>query len=181
MLTLMVGSPDETDDDVKATLDLVYEMERRGLFAFLIPSIFTPLPDTRMEHSKGVTESRQLSPLQWQLILKCWKFNLQPGQFISWVPSVWRIGSLFLWAYKLRRLNGPNCTWPMLMFSGVVPERLLARYKKIYIGAIGHTKSRRELIAGVRSHFRQFFQSDEDLRTVMAAPPGAAAVESLHV
>ena len=39
---------------LKATLDLVYEMERRGLFAFLIPSIFTPLHDTRMEMEKGV-------------------------------------------------------------------------------------------------------------------------------
>ena len=40
------------------TLDLVYEMERRNLFAFLIPSIFTPLHDTRMENKKGVTETQ---------------------------------------------------------------------------------------------------------------------------
>ena len=40
-----------------ATLDLIYEMERRGLFAFLIPSIFTPLHDTRMEMEKGVTQT----------------------------------------------------------------------------------------------------------------------------
>ena len=42
MLTLMVGNPGETDEDVKATLDLIYEMERRGLFGFLVPSVFTP-------------------------------------------------------------------------------------------------------------------------------------------
>ena len=36
-MTLIVGSPGETDEDVPATLDLVYEMERRGLFAFLDP------------------------------------------------------------------------------------------------------------------------------------------------
>ena len=34
-MTLIVGNPDETDEDIMATLDLVYEMERRGLFAFL--------------------------------------------------------------------------------------------------------------------------------------------------
>jgi radical SAM superfamily enzyme YgiQ (UPF0313 family) len=182
MLTLMVGSPDETDDDVRATLDLVYEMEHRGLFAFLVPSIFTPLPDTRMEHRKGVTESRQLTRLQWQLILKCWKFNLQPGQYISWVPSVWRLGSLLLWASKLRRLNGPHCTWPLMMFSGVVPERLLARYGKIYIGRIERTKSRRGLIAGVRPHYQQFFSVDDDVRAVMeAAPAGSMQATSAHV
>ena len=52
-VTLIVGSPGETDDDVKATLDLIYEVERRGLFAFFIPSIFTPLHDTRMEKKRG--------------------------------------------------------------------------------------------------------------------------------
>ncbi len=62
-----------------ATLDLIYEVERRGLFAFFIPSIFTPLHDTRMETKKGVTETRQLTPLQWQLMMKCWKMNLRPG------------------------------------------------------------------------------------------------------
>jgi hypothetical protein len=43
------------DDDVKATLDLIYEVERRGLFAFFIPSIFTPLHDTRMGTSAAST------------------------------------------------------------------------------------------------------------------------------
>ncbi len=79
-MTLIVGNPGETDDDCRATLDLIYEVERRGLFAFFIPSIFTPLHDTRMEKPKGVTETRELTPLQWQLIMKCWKMNLRPGQ-----------------------------------------------------------------------------------------------------
>ena len=52
-MTLIIGSPGETDDDAKATLDLIYEVERRGLFAFFIPSIFTPLHDTRMENEEG--------------------------------------------------------------------------------------------------------------------------------
>src|ERR1700752_1038555 len=32
--TLIVGNPGETDEDVRATIDLIYEVERRGLFAF---------------------------------------------------------------------------------------------------------------------------------------------------
>jgi radical SAM superfamily enzyme YgiQ (UPF0313 family) len=177
MLTLMVGSPGETDDDVRATLDLVYEMERRGLFAFLIPSIFTPLPDTRMAQARGVTESRELTALQWQLILKCWAFNLQPGQYVSWIPGAWRLGSLLLWATKLRRLNGPNSTWPLMMFSGVLSERVLARLGKIHVGRVERTKSRRELIEGVRPHYQPFFPDDEDVRAVRdpTAPAGPGA------
>ncbi len=52
-MTLIVGNPGETDEDVVATLDLVYEVERRGLFAFFIPSIFTPLHDTRIDNRRG--------------------------------------------------------------------------------------------------------------------------------
>ena len=119
-MTLIIGSPNETDDDVKATLDVIYEVERRGLFAFFIPSIFTPLHDTRMEKKKGVTETNQLTPLQWQLMMKCWKMNLRPGQASWWAPTVWRLGAIVLWAWKLRKLNGPNFTWPMLLFASAI-------------------------------------------------------------
>ena len=87
-MTLIIGNPGETDEDVKDTLDLIYEVERRGLFAFFIPSIFTPLHDTRMESKKGVSETRELTPLQWQLMMKCWKMNLRPGQASWWAPTV---------------------------------------------------------------------------------------------
>ena len=62
MMTLMIGNPGETDEDTQETLDLVYEMDRRGLFAFLVPSIFTPLHETRMETSDRRHSTRQLSP-----------------------------------------------------------------------------------------------------------------------
>ena len=110
MLTLMVGNPGETDDDVKATLDLIYEMERRGLFGFLVPSVFTPLEGTRMEHDIGVTETKNLTPLQWQLILRCWKMNMRPGLYSWWGPLSFKIGGVALWATRLRKTNGPNFT-----------------------------------------------------------------------
>ena len=143
-----------------ATLDLIYEMERRGLFAFLIPSIFTPLHDTRMEMEKGVTQTRQLTKLQWQLMMKCWKMNLRPGQYSWWGPTSWRVGSIGLWLYKLRKLNGPNFTYPLLMFSSVLSEKRLAKMGKIYMGKPLKTKSRKELIAGLKPKMRQYLRTD---------------------
>jgi Radical SAM superfamily len=160
MMTLMVGNPGETDQDVQETLDLVYEMERRGLFAFLIPSIFTPLHDTRMEHQTGVTHTRQLSPLQWQLLMKCWKHNLRPGQYSWWGPVAWRVGSLIMWLYRLRKLNGPNFTWPLMMFAGVAPERILQGVGKIHVGKLLLSKSRRELVASLRPNHLKHLRAD---------------------
>lgn len=160
VMTLIVGSPDETDDDVRATLDLVYEMERRGLFAFLVPSIFTPLHDTRMEKEMGVSETRKLTPLQWQLMMKCWKLNLRPGLYSWWGPLAWRTGALALWAWKLRKINGPNFTWPLFMFASALPEEWMGKLGKIYVGQPLKTKSRRELLATIRPNQQQHLRPD---------------------
>ncbi|HWP43392.1 MAG TPA: radical SAM protein [Blastocatellia bacterium] len=172
MMTLIVGNPGETDEDVMETLDLIYEIERRGLFAFLVPSIFTPLHDTRMEKERGVSETRQLTPLQWQLMMKCWKMNLRPALYSWWGPMAWRIGSIGLWLYRLRKLNGPNFTWPLWMFSGAISEGLLGRMGKIYIGKPMKTKSRRELIATLKPHHLQYLRADcGDLPEGYTLPP----------
>jgi hypothetical protein len=172
-MTLIVGNPGETDDDVRATLDLIYEVERRGLFAFFIPSIFTPLHDTRMEKKKGVTETQQLTPLQWQLIMKCWKMNLRPGQYSWWGPTAWRLGALGLWAYKLRKLNGPNFTWPLLMFSSALPESLMHRMGKIHVGRPLEVKTRKELIASLKPHYWQYLRADNGDLPEGYSPPEA--------
>jgi len=170
-MTLIVGSPDETDDDVRATLDLIYEVERRGLFAFFIPSIFTPLHDTRMEKKKGVTETKQLTPLQWQLMMKCWKMNLRPGQNSWWAPAVWRVSALALWAFRLRKMNGPGFTWPLFMFASALPESVMAKAGKIYLGKPLRVKSRKELLETIKPTMRRHLRPDTgDLPDDMGAP-----------
>ena len=159
-VTLIVGNPGETDEDVQATLDLIYEVERRGLFAFFIPSIFTPLHDTRMQDKKGVTETRQLTPLQWQLMMKCWKMNLRPGQYSWWAPTAWRVGALGLWAWKLRKINGKSFTWPLFMFASALPEKVMAKLGKIYMGKPLKVKSRKELLATIRPNQQKFLRAD---------------------
>jgi radical SAM superfamily enzyme YgiQ (UPF0313 family) len=171
-MTLIVGNPDETDDDVRATLDVIYEVERRGLFAFFIPSIFTPLPDTRMERQTGVTQTRELTPLQWQLMMKCWKMNLRPGQASWWAPTAWRVGAIGMWAARLRKLNGPGFTWPLFMFANALPEALMAKMGKIYLGQPLHIKTRKELLATVRPGMRQYLRPDTGDMPEM--PPTAA-------
>jgi hypothetical protein len=160
VMTILVGAPGETDEDVMATLDVVYEIERRGLFGFLVPSVFTPLHDTRMERMEGVTETQQLTPLQWQLMMKCWKFNLRFGVRGRFTPLAWRTGALAVWAAKLRKINGPHFTWPLLMFASAAPESLMARMGKIYRGKPITSKTRRELLATLRPSQLGYLRED---------------------
>jgi hypothetical protein len=73
-MTLIIGSQSgPTGREGHNRLDLRSRAPRP--FAFFIPSI-TPLHDTRMELKKGVRA--RAAPLQWQLMMKCWKMNLRP-------------------------------------------------------------------------------------------------------
>lgn len=186
-VTLIVGNPGETDEDVMATLDLIYEVERRGQFAFFIPSIFTPLHDTRMQDKEGVKETMQLTPLQWQLIMKCWKMNLRPGQYSWWAPTAWRVGALGLWAWKLRKTNGPGFKWPLFMFSSAMPEWLMDKMGKIYVGKPLKTKTRKELLATIKPHQWKYLREDNgDLpdgyyEQVAKEPKAAKALPVLSV
>jgi hypothetical protein len=182
-VTLIVGNPGETDEDNLATLDLIYEVERRGLFAFFIPSIFTPLHDTRMEQKQGVTETRQLTPLQWQLMMKCWKMNLRPGQNSWWGPTAWRLGGIGLWLWRLRKLNGPHFTWPLLMFSSALPERLMGALGKIHVGTPLAVKTRKELLATIKPHQWRYLRADngEIPEAPPSVPPPAPAQPTLNL
>jgi radical SAM superfamily enzyme YgiQ (UPF0313 family) len=153
--TLIVGSPGETDEDSMATLDLLYEVERRGLHCMWVPSIFTPLVNTRMERGEGVRETQHLSKLQWQVIMKAWAIASRIGLQTTWGKLSFGAGALMLWAARLRRVNGANFTWPLVQFSGAVPERWLERTGRIYAGRPLARVTRDDLLATIRPDWRQ--------------------------
>jgi radical SAM superfamily enzyme YgiQ (UPF0313 family) len=167
--TLIVGSPGETDEDSMATLDLLYEVERRGLHCMWVPSIFTPLVKTRMEHGEGVRETQHLSKLQWQVIMKAWAVASRIGLQTTWGRLSFGAGALILWAARLRRVNGPNFTWPLVQFSGVVAERWLERTGRIYAGRPLPRVTREDLLATVRPDWR------EAIAAARASAPAARA------
>jgi radical SAM superfamily enzyme YgiQ (UPF0313 family) len=168
--TIIVGSPDETDEDSQATLDMLYEAERRGLYAMWVPSIFTPLKDTRMEHAVGVQETQQLTRLQWQVIMKAWRIASSIGLQTRWGKTSFGVGSLVLWAMRLRRVNGPNFTWPLVQFSKTVPESWLHKSGKLYEGKPIARVSRDELLETVRPDWREKITFAQ--RSQMAAAAG---------
>ena len=167
--TLIVGSPGETDEDSMATLDLLYEVERRGLHCMWVPSIFTPLVKTRMEHGEGVRETQHLSKLQWQVIMKAWAIASHIGLQTTWGKVSFGAGALILWAARLRRVNGPNFTWPLVEFSGAVPDRWLERTGRLYRGRPLPRVTRDDLLATVRPDWQ------EAIAAARASRPAARA------
>ena len=65
-----------------------------------------------------------------------------------------------MWLYRLRKLNGPNFTWPLMTFAGLAPEEILQKLGKIHAGKPLATKTRRELIASLRPNYWKYLRAD---------------------
>ena len=76
------------------------------------------------------------------------------GLQTRWGKTVFGLGSLALWAVRLRRVNGPNFTWPLVQFSKTVPESFLHRTGRLYEGKPIARMSREALLETVRSDWR---------------------------
>src|SRR2546423_2329150 len=71
--TFIIGLPGETDDDVKESLNLLYDLrDAKGTF---VPTFFVPLEDTRMQ-KKDSAKMIDMTELQWEFFFTCWKYNV---------------------------------------------------------------------------------------------------------
>jgi radical SAM superfamily enzyme YgiQ (UPF0313 family) len=85
LTTWLVGLPDEEEEDVIATLELLDDM--KGMNLFVTPLLWVPLrPSILSEGSRPQTEA--LTDLQWEVFIRSWKFNLDvwrpPLKMNSW-------------------------------------------------------------------------------------------------
>jgi hypothetical protein len=62
--------------------------------------------------------------------------------------------------FRLRKMNGPGFTWPLFMFASALPEKVMARAGKIYMGRPLRIKSRKELLETVKPSMRRFLRTD---------------------
>ena len=79
LATLIVGLPDEKEEDVLATLELMDKL--KGYNAFYVPLFFVPLENCVLMNKKG-TELDSLSRARWDFFIKCWEYNIK-----IWKPT----------------------------------------------------------------------------------------------
>ena len=74
LATLIVGLPDETEDDVNETLTLMDDL--RDFNAFYVPLFFVPLEDCLLMNKRGA-EYDQLTKMRWDFLTRCWEYNVR--------------------------------------------------------------------------------------------------------
>ena len=74
LCTLIVGLPDEKEEDVAETLELMDDL--RGYYAFYVPLFFVPLENCLLMNNRG-TELDSLTKVRWEFVNRCWKYNVE--------------------------------------------------------------------------------------------------------
>jgi hypothetical protein len=119
-----------------------------------------------MEDMTGVKETRELTKLQWQLIMSCWKISASIALQSWWGPYAWSLGAFVFWALRGRRVNGPNFTWPAMHFSRVVPGALTYGVGGLYRGKPLRILSHSALLDTVASKWKPYFKDVPDTATL---------------
>ncbi|HZT28602.1 MAG TPA: radical SAM protein [Bryobacteraceae bacterium] len=136
MCTFILGLPGETPQDTRESLDLLFAL--KDAKSCVIPTLFVPLEDTRLESRKSARVA-ELTDLQWEFFFTCWRYNLD---FFRNSRSVqWRFNlRVPIYYYLLgRRLFGSVMKYPLLRLAHF-PEWFLRR--KLYLDFSGRTAPR---------------------------------------
>ncbi|MCP5113067.1 MAG: B12-binding domain-containing radical SAM protein, partial [bacterium] len=119
--TFIVGLPNETDDDVKQSLDLLYRLRKFKIL--YVPSIFTPLDDTRMASGHAL-KPRELTKLQWEFILTAWKMSREFGVVNESSNWMWKAGMFAFYHLRGRWIHGPQFRYPAMRFAGISEDKI---------------------------------------------------------
>jgi len=115
LCTIMTGQPDETEEDVIATLNLIDDLRNHNSKMFYTPVLFIPLEEAVLGNCKR-TNLNNLTELQWEVIARSWRNNID-----FWASDMQKIiGPGFFLAHWLygRWRHGKKATRPMLHLSG---------------------------------------------------------------
>lgn len=114
LATLIVGLPGENEKDTIATLELLEKLESSKLF--YVPLLFTSEEDCMLREARHMS-LKHLTPLQWELIAKCWEHNIKVFTTKNFQRII-KIGAIIAYSLYYRWKHGRKVLRPIMRFSG---------------------------------------------------------------
>ncbi|MFA5363981.1 MAG: radical SAM protein [Candidatus Bathyarchaeia archaeon] len=115
LATLIVGLPEETENDTNATLELLDKLKHSKLF--YVPLLFTSEDDCMLKKASHM-DLKHLTPLQWELLARCWRHNIElfAADISEW-PT--RVAAMVAYVLYYRWKHGKKALDPLLKLSGI--------------------------------------------------------------
>jgi len=124
LCTIMTGQPEETEEDVIATLNLIDDLKNHNAKMFYTPVLFIPLKEAVLGNCRR-TNLNNLTELQWEVLARCWRNNID-----FWTPDMKKIyGPAFFFAhwFYARWKHGKKSTRPMMRLAGFPVGRKIGK------------------------------------------------------
>jgi radical SAM superfamily enzyme YgiQ (UPF0313 family) len=113
LVTIMAGMPDENEDDINATLDLIDDL--KDLKLFFTPVLFIPLKEAIL-HDAHRASLKNFNRLHWEFITTSWRHNIRIWSDQKWDWIMKLIVFTTLPYYRIK--HGANTTRPLLNLAG---------------------------------------------------------------
>ena len=125
LCTIMVGMPNEKDEDVIATLNLLDDL--KGTKMFYTPVLFIPLKEAIL-HDAHRASLDHLNELHWEFITTSWRRNIEiwTDQKVDWFMKMMIISTLPYYRYK----HGSVSMRSLLNLAGFSGLNVTARTEK---------------------------------------------------
>ncbi|MDA1315939.1 MAG: radical SAM protein [Acidobacteria bacterium] len=122
--TFIIGLPNETEEDLQETLQLLHRLKKAKVL--YVPSIFTPLEDTRMSDGAGL-KAKQLTQVQWEFMMTAWMQSRDFGEMRDRSRGYFKWGTKAFYYGRGRWVHGKQFKWPAMRFAGM-PEETVSQH-----------------------------------------------------
>jgi len=122
LATLVVGLPEEREEDTITTMELVDDLW--GSEIFFVPLFFTSEEECLLNNARQA-DLHQLTDLRWDFFAKCWSHNIK-----TWAPEDQRkiaVGSMLLYMLYYRWKHGAKVARPIMRLADFPKPLLMAR------------------------------------------------------
>jgi radical SAM superfamily enzyme YgiQ (UPF0313 family) len=113
MYTFILGLPEEREDDVLATLELLDRLN--GCTVFYVPLLFVPLEEAILRNARRASLEK-MNDLHWEFLMDCWNRNLK-----TWAEDInplVKVSAFIAYPY-LRHVHGPKSFRSVMRFIGL--------------------------------------------------------------
>lgn len=117
LATLIIGLPEETEEDTIATLELIDKLKHNKLL--YVPLLFTSEDECMLKEAMHM-DLKHLTPPQWELLATCWRSNIEIfGNGIQW-PT--KFVTMLAYVLYYRWKHGKKTLKPLMKLAGMTKD-----------------------------------------------------------
>ena len=116
--TFIIGLPNETEEDLKQTLDLLHRLKNNKA----VRAVDLHAAGRHADEGRQAAQVR-VTQLQWEFMMTAWKQSRDFGEMRDRSRAYFKIGTKLFYYLRGKHVHGQAFKWPAMRFAGVPEEK----------------------------------------------------------